>query len=77
MAFALPQRGVSSSGLRPMESDSAGDAGATWEVVAVPTAPERAWYRLATRLHNLIRLRSFWGQLGRLLRERGEAGKLR
>ena len=50
-----------------------------WEVVhrtRVPYEPVAGWFRLSTRLLRFMHLRSFWGSLGRMLRDRGGAGRL-
>ena len=50
-----------------------------WEVVhrtRVPYEPVAGWFRLSTRLLRFMHLRRFWGSLGRMLRDRGGAGRL-
>ena len=50
-----------------------------WEVVhrtRVPYEPVAGWFRLSTRLLRFMHLRSFWGSMGRMLRDRGGAGRL-
>ena len=62
------------------ESEShSSDQQQLWEVVnrtRVPYEPVAGWFRLSTRLLRFMHLRTFWGSLGRMLRDRGGAGRI-